>query len=188
MGNQAKIILICVFLNVTMVCLVLIVFCLFHMNKKDEYNEITNYSTYKRELVNNTDVHSKLVIFPDKIDEKNVIDFQYLKEDGLFDGAYLFYLAIDYDKDLFLKEANRIKELHTIYDDTVLSFPTYLTILDGYGTYEYVILDEEDDKIIYIFNQLLDWSKTKIEKDYILQEENINIKLIGYNTYIDNDS
>lgn len=188
MINQLKIILICVFINVTVICLILIAYVFFHMDEIKRNMKISDYSTYYTKLINNSDVHSKLSIFPDKIRKKQVVDFQYLTNDKKNHSSYFFYLVMDYDEDSYLKEYKRINKISSIYEEKLSTSSIYITIYDSQGTYEYAILDEKEDKIIYVYNQLTDWSKTQIEKDYRIDLKNMDNKLIGYNIYVDNDS
>ena len=133
-----------------------------------KYNNIDNYNHYLNKLHNNSDVHSDLEIFPKQING-NVLDFKYYRQDGLFDGSYLFYLIVNYDEEQYISEENRIHNISInsngkykspIYEPDKFKYPAYITIYDGFGTYEYALLDEKTHSIIYVFNQLIPWDDT----------------------------
>ena len=182
MKNQMKIILFCVFINVTVICLIVIGYCLLHTDNIRMNMKIYDYPSYKNQLITASNVSSKLSLFPDKISRKEVVDINYLKEKN----KTYFYLVMDYDKEAYLKESKRLEKVKNILKDTSLN--SYIMVLNTNNTYEYVILEEEEDTIIYVYNQLLDWSKTKIKKDHIIDIKDIDKQLIGYNAYVDNDS
>ena len=160
-----------------------------------EYNDIDNYSNYLISLRDNTDAHSYLSIFPDEIVNNNVEEFRYLSEDGLFDGDYLFYLVVNYDKESFYNEKDRISnitinyknlEKKILYSEEGFNYPVYISIFDNNGSFEYALADEENYKIIYIFNQFFMWDKIEINKNYEPIDYKVPIKDIkreGYNMY-----
>ena len=184
MKNQMKVILLCVFINVTVICLIIIGYCFFNVDNIRMNMKIYDYSTYKTNILEDTTLNTKLILFPDKISRKEVVDIQYIKEKKK--NSYFLYLVMEYDKDTYQKEKKRLLKINNILKEE-LSNPTYITILDKDKTYEYAILEEKTTKIIYVYNHLEDWSNTKIDKKYIL-DNNIDKSLMEYNLYIDNDS
>lgn len=160
-----------------------------------EYNDIDNYSNYLINLRDNTDAHSYLSIFPNEIINNNVEEFIYLSEDGLFDGDYLFYLVVSYDKDSYYNEINRISnitinyknlEKKILFSKDGFSYPAYISIFDNNGSFEYALVDEENYRIVYIFNQFFMWDKIEINKNYEPIDYDVPIKDIkreGYNMY-----
>lgn len=159
-----------------------------------EKNDIENYEKYLSELQFNTDVHSKLFIFPSKVNKENVEAFQYLRQDSLFDGSYLFYVIVNYDETEYNSEIQRLKELNRLFKYGVkypiyvesLKYPAYITISDGYDTYEYALVDSENKKIIYVFSQLY-YYDSKLKADYLIEykvpKDKRDTKRPGYNMY-----
>ena len=78
------------------------------------------------------------------------------------DGA--IFLECTYSDDAFAAEIDRLKGLsmtiefegeqvtnHVRYDEETYSYPAYITI-DGFGdTYEYALVDQEENKIVYLY-------------------------------------
>ena len=150
--------------------------------KKQEEADINNYSMLLDKLKNNFDVHSDLLIFPK--DNTYITDFKYDSRNGLFDGSYYLYVVATYNKDEYDKELKRISEI-TYNDRNIKKCDNkYVSIYDRYGTYEYVIL--EDNKIIYVFNQLFDFNETDIKEEYILKDIDGHLKY-GYNIYYEGE-
>ena len=151
-------------------------------NKSDDK---TKYGEYLDELINNYDVHSELLIFPDKVDKESIENFKYQTQDGIFDGSYFLYLVCNYDNEKYNKELTRIKNIKTKYRNKIKrpiylredQYDAYIAIMDGYNTFEYVLFDKENLKVIYIFNQLFDYKSIKLNRDYIISQD------ITYNIY-----
>ena len=124
--------------------------------KKEDHTNIDEYSSNLEKLIESKDVRSGLKVFPAEINKEKVKDFKYYSTDGLFIGDYLYYLVVDYDKDEFDAEVERIKNVNQPFRDIVkniffaktgFKYPAYITIWDGNGTYEYAVVDEENTTI-----------------------------------------
>ena len=133
--------------------------------KKEDHTNIEEYSSNLTKLIESQDVRSGLKIFPTEVNKDKVKEFKYYSEDDLFVGSYLYYLVVDYDKDEFNAEVERIKSVNQPFRDIVkniffaktgFKYPAYITIWDGNGTYEYALVDEENTTIAYVLNQLFD--------------------------------
>ena len=163
---------------------------------REEYTDINNYESYLSLLKNSSDVQSGLFIFPSSVDVENVIEFKYVKEDGFFDGSYIFYLVCNYDDISYKNEIDRIKNIFINYGNLIktplyLNDNIYITISDVYGTYEYVIFDDSNNKVAYIFNQLLDFddiSDEYILKNYKVSKDKRDSNRPGYNMYYNYNS
>ena len=53
------------------------------------FNDLDKYDEYLSNLRDNSDAHSKLLIFPNKIEKEKVEEFEYLSVEGLFDGYFM---------------------------------------------------------------------------------------------------
>ncbi len=190
MKKSIKILLLII--SILIVCILLVLF----LYKKDvkSYNDLDKYEEYLDHLRNNSDARSRLFIFPDKINKDKVESFEYLTQEGLFDGSYLFYIVVNYDEKEYNKEEERIKNIKRIYNGKNkyilkaedLKYETYITICDGMDTYEYAMLDNDNKKIAYVFRQLFN-ANNKLDKDYVLNyivpRENRDKYSPGYNMY-----
>lgn len=150
--------------------------------KKEDHTNIDEYNSNLTKLIESKDVRSGLKIFPSEINKDKVEEFKYYSADDLFVGSYLYYLVVDYDKDEFNTEVERIKSVNQPFRDIVkniffaktgFKYPAYITIWDGNGTYEYAIVDEENTKIAYVFNQLFDWKDTDVAEDYLPKDYSV---------------
>jgi hypothetical protein len=188
-------------LLIIIVCSLIVGLLIFFLSRTKiiKENNIDNYLEYLNDLQLNKDVHSKLYIFPSKINKEKTELFEYLRKESLFDGSYLFYIIINYDENEYNEEINRIKEVKKIFKYGEKypiyvegdKYPAYITISDGYDTYEYALLDEENNKIIYVFRQLYYYdSKLKNEYyfEYKVPKNQRDIKRPGYNMYYYYDS
>lgn len=170
-------------LIVLIIMLVMIILPFYLKDKIGEY-DISNYNVLLDKLKNKSDVHSKLLIFPTIND--NITDFKYEEQDGLFDGSYYLYIVATYNIEGYNKEIDRISNISFNDRKIIKNNNMYVSIYDRMGTYEYVILDENNNKIIYIFNQLFDFKETDIKEEYILNYIKGNLKY-GYNMYYEGE-
>ena len=150
--------------------------------KKEDHTNIEEYSSNLTKLIESQDVRSGLKIFPTEVNKDKVKEFKYYSEDDLFVGSYLYYLVVDYDKDEFNAEVERIKSVNQPFRDIVkniffaktgFKYPAYITIWDGNGTYEYALVDEENNTIAYVLNQLFDWKDTDIAEEYLPKDYSV---------------
>ena len=156
------------------------------------FNDLDKYDEYLSNLRDNSDAHSKLLIFPNKIEKEKVEEFEYLSVEGLFDGSYLFYIIVNYDDNSLKKEIERIKQIKRTYNgkdkfiisEENLKYPTYVTICDGMDTYEYAMID--GNKIVYVFRQIFTANNKldkKYELEYIVPRDKRDKYTPGYNMY-----
>ncbi len=111
------------------------------------------------------DLGSSLMIFPDSLDGKEDITFKSGLKTGFFDTDGYILLECKMSPEEFQKEIERFASLeatihnydgdsftnYVIYDEQIYPYPAYITI-DGFdSTYEYALLDEEAERIIYLY-------------------------------------
>lgn len=178
---------------ITFYSLLIMTFAYIFVGDIKTYEDESNYEVYLSDLIQNNDVHSLLYIFPSTLKNGQVTEFKYMEQDGLFDGSYYYYLVMNYDEDNYDKEYKRISNLELNYGSTkktpikdYIKYDTFITIYNNYNTYEYALFDKENNRIIYIFNQLFNWNEIGLENKYTLTEYNIDIKdtkQLGYNMY-----
>ena len=169
-------------------------------NDVNIYNDISKYSEYLISLRNSDDVHSDLLIFPEELNNYHVDEFKYFSRNGLFDGNYFFYLQINLDDD-FTNEVDRIKNISVnyngiikkpIYEKEYFGLPCYITIFDGFDTYEYALINEKERTITYIFNQLFSFYELGLSDflnpyGYVVSIDKRDKKSLGYNMYYSHD-
>ncbi len=177
---------------ILIVCTLLILFL--YKKEVHSYNDLDKYEEYLYKLRYESDAQSRLFIFPDKINKDKVESFEYLVKDSLLEDSYLFYIIINYDEKEFNKEIQRIKDIKRVYNGKNkyilkaenLKYETYITICDGMDIYEYVMIDNDNKKIIYVFKQLFN-ANNKLNKDYVLNyivpRESRDKFSSGYNMY-----
>lgn len=163
--------------------------------KIKDKTDIENYSVSLVELRENSDAHSGLFIFPDDVKVDNVKEFKYLTRDDLFNGSYLFFLVQKYSNEEYSAEVERLKNVKAEFPESVKNplyikneNPTYITIFDGNGSYEYALLDAENKTIVYVFNQLFEWDDVNLDENYMLKNYSVSTNdkdtnRNGYNMY-----
>ncbi len=132
------------------------------------------------------DLDSSLAIFPD---EESVTaaeaDYSAVLRTGLFDTDGKIVLECTYDKKVFQQELKRLGGLsvtivdreksHTntvLYDEESYDYPAYITI-DGFGhTYEYALLDKENQRIVYVY-LVHPGGSTEIDGTYLKRDSSV---------------
>ena len=128
------------------------------------------------------DLNSSLRVFPDDTDTAKNLTYDSHLKTGLFDTDGYIILKADYDEDAFSAEVDRLSEIECTllwqdqsvtnkirYDTESYKYPAYVAS-DGYdSTYEYALIDEENDSIIYIYISYPESSILKLPKysDYL---------------------
>ncbi len=108
---------------------------------------------------NENGIMSDLYIFPKKIyDNTQKVKYYYLFSDTFLDTTYQIYLDCVYEDNEFELEKNRIKSLNyeknkISFDEQNFSLPAYVARLGYDCTSEYVLIDEQENRIIYIYLQ-----------------------------------
>ncbi len=123
------------------------------------------------------DLNSTLKIFPDNTDMAEDVTYDSHLKTGLFDTDGYIILKADYDEDAFTAEVDRLSKVECtilwqdesvtnkiLYDTESFKYPAYVAS-DGYdSTYEYALIDEANDSIIYVYISYPESSILKLPK------------------------
>lgn len=110
-----------------------------------------------------SDLDTGLFLFPDNTEKMIEPSYELSLKTGMFDTDGYIILTTQYKEDDYRKEVARLSNISCTleengqsvtqqakYDDTTYALPAYVTI-DGYDyVYEYALLDESNNTIIYI--------------------------------------
>ena len=181
---------------------------IFIFNNLKSSNNVINYFDKEYYIKKyGSDLDSNLSIFPNDI---NSLDSKFSSKlkTGLFDTDGYVLLTINYDKEKYDKEIERLSKLNMIiketcysnsksitnyvkYDDKSYEYPAYITI-DGFSNkYEYALLDKNNLKIIYIYLSYpnindINYNKyLKKDKSYYSNSNSLNLYSM-YNHSFDN--
>ena len=181
---------------------------IFIFNNLKSSNNVINYFDKEYYIKKyGSDLDSNLSIFPNDI---NSLDSKFSSKlkTGLFDTDGYILLTINYDKEKYDKEIERLSKLNMIiketcysnsksitnyvkYDDKSYEYPAYITI-DGFSNkYEYALLDKNNLKIIYIYLSYpnindINYNKyLKKDKSYYSNSNSLNLYSM-YNHSFDN--
>ena len=181
---------------------------IFIFNNLKSSNNVINYFDKEYYIKKyGGDLDSNLSIFPNDI---NSLDSKFSSKlkTGLFDTDGYILLTINYDKEKYDKEIERLSKLNMIiketcysnsksitnyvkYDDKSYEYPAYITI-DGFSNkYEYALLDKNNLKIIYIYLSYpnindINYNKyLKKDKSYYSNSNSLNLYSM-YNHSFDN--
>jgi len=146
---------------------------------------IDNYD--KSEIINeySSDMNSYFMVFPDDTDNMLVGEFASSLKTGLFDSDGYFILKAKYAPKDFESELNRLSKItcelkfenDTVinkirYDENMYNYPAYIAS-DGYDyVYEYALLDEENNSIIYVLLSYPHYANLTKYKDYLKRDSN----------------
>jgi len=122
----------------------------YFMGIPNKTNDIENYG--KWELIQD----NNLLIFPENI-EKKALNYNSYYRDGIFGTSYIVYLECGYDEKTYEMEKNRLQELiinvqedmNLLYSEEGYNYPAYIA-MNVPGDYEYALLVEEEQKIVYV--------------------------------------
>ena len=129
------------------------------------------------------DMTSHFFLFPDDLSGTEDADFRYEYKVGLLDTDASFFLTAEYSDEAFADEIERIsgitctvsdgQEDHTqavIYDEDMYNYPAYIAI-DGYcHTYEYALIDEANNRVIYVLTSYPDPEHLKEYSDFLKKD------------------
>ena len=136
--------------------------------KKNANINATNYEIYIKKYKENDDINAELDYFPDNVNASNVIEFSEYRKNGLFSKSYFILLKYQYSKSELISELERIKlmSIENIEDN---QNPYYIYLISNEDNIkEYVLLDNNSNQLIYVFNQR--FSKKDVEglSDYFV--------------------
>ena len=133
------------------------------------------------------DLNSKLLLFPDSVDGAVEADYHQGLKEGIFDTDGYVFLEVKYSDADYETEKNRLAEVSNVvedidwstnqtitkntkkvkYDDETYNYPAIIAN-DGYSdAYEYALLDEKNDTIIYVALSYPEFYQMSKYKDYL---------------------
>lgn len=126
----------------------------------NNYGKFENYLGY-----------SELVIFPKDVSQENIESYFYLNRDMIFDPICEIYLKCQYNAEEYASEVERLKEIPNIrYDQENFNYSAYVTMYNYSSVYEYALLLEEENTIVYINTQGIQANPIlglKFDKEYL---------------------
>ncbi len=114
------------------------------------------------------DIHSAMIVFPSKLSSDNNYNYLYNCEYSVGDSSYLVMLEANYSQKAFDAEKKRLADLKVsfkmpdemekrenkiMYDDKLFCLPAYVAIYNSHLAFEYALIDEENNSVIYVFFQ-----------------------------------
>ena len=138
--------------------------------------------------------YSNLEIFPENPEEiSDVSDYFYLSMDTFMDPTCKVFMECTFDNaEMFEQECTRLSQITVTLDDEtneitynqeLFNYPAYVAIYDWSSCYEYALILEEEQKIIYVFCQ-----STKVDKEYMPiknNEESKSFSIYSFDGYTD---
>lgn len=122
---------------------------------------------------------SLLEIFPAEIPPSAKIeDYYYFCNNGLIDNSYQIYLLCSYEKNDFNNEKERLEaieltfkdEVHKpIITDTGFNYTAIVTIFGDQNSFEYALINEDANTIVYVFAQSMGIDKSVVPSEYCPQ-------------------
>ena len=149
------------------------------IKKGTEYDKAEMISKYSSEM------NSDFLLFPDDLSKSVDDEFAYSAKTGLFDTDGYFILKVKYDEADYNDEVDRLAGTYNdvtigdgttytqyvYYDDTTYNYPSYIA-MDGYDdAYEYALLDEENNTIIYVSLSYPEYQNLLKYKDYLKKDK-----------------
>ena len=144
-------------------------------------NETTNISDYREfDTIHNEEqcMWSFLYVFPEKINNPDKVKsyYYYCDNKGLFDNDYQMYLESEFSEDEFKEEVKRLSEIKVkyegdensiVYNNNDFKYPAYVAIKDKDCTYEYALVDDENNRVMYVYTRFMYESDIKFDKEYL---------------------
>ncbi len=156
--------------------------------KRDNIKGLENYN--KQEILKEyrSDLNSPLMTFPDDVSKVKEGDYHAKLKYGLLDTDGYLILEATYEHEDYLAEVDRLSNIectiefdpyngqrgdpatvtnHIKYDETMYKYPAYIAS-DGFDeVYEYALIDEDNDRIIYVILSYPESLNLSKYKDYI---------------------
>lgn len=173
----------------TVVAVLLFSWAFFEKHSPEHVTEgIENYDKAAFVTENGDEFDSHLFLFPDDTDDIKNAEYSQLIKDGLLDTSGYVFLKAEYDRDDYEAEVKRLSGVectvtykdtrgnsgsHTEkvrYDEESYNYPAYVAD-DGfdYG-YEYALLDDANNTIIYVALNFPDYDKLIKYSDYLKKD------------------
>ncbi len=136
---------------------------IFETSNQDEVYEIVS------EIRNDErEAHSEMLIFPE--DEEDFEDAYLYEVNYGLSTAHQIVVERKYDREEFDSEIRRLLKLtyegrHTYYTENQFNFPAIVGVFNHSNCYEYALLDNKKNQIVYVCNTFID-NMDFIKEDY----------------------
>ena len=143
----------------------------------EDYDKAKMVSEFSSEM------NSEFMIFPEDLNNAVNSEYAYSTKTGLFDTDGYFILKAEYNEEDYNAEVKRLADInceitfqndsytgYVLYDENMYNYPAYITS-DGYDSvYEYALLDEENNTIIYVNLSYPKYVDLKDYEDYLKKD------------------
>ncbi len=143
----------------------------------EDYDKAKMVSEFSSEM------NSEFMIFPEDLNNAVNSEYAYSTKTGLFDTDGYFILKAEYNEEDYNAEVKRLADInceitfqndsytgYVLYDENMYNYPAYITS-DGYDSvYEYALLDEENNTIIYVNLSYPKFVDLKDYEDYLKKD------------------
>lgn len=156
---------------ISFILLFIFIICI-AMNQKKVITDIEKYGMF-----DGFKGYSNLDVFPEQIpDEGTDAEYYFEYKDEIFDPYYQIYLKCTYDTPTYSDEVKRLSQIKESYQGITqkiryntedFEYPAFVAIYGDDGCYEYALLDENNQTIIYIFTQWAKADDIKIKNAYL---------------------
>ena len=155
--------------------------------KTIKINDLNRYNELLKKCRDESDFHSELYIFPEKIDKKRIKSFRYQWTEDLFTGSFLFHLVYQWGDD-YQNEIDRISKVKAVFknrgEKSILHYEKqkmYVTIYNEDGCrYEFAKYDPSKKIITYTSNQIYSWKDIGLDEP---QKITIPKELLDWNEF-----
>lgn len=140
---------------------------------------------------------SNLEIFPKEIDESaELLEYQYYCVDTFMQPTCKVYLECYYEnQDAFETECERLagisvtneqEEQDIVYSTELFAYPAYVTNYDWFSSYEYALVLENEQKIVYVYLEG-NLPTPKVSKEYmpLEKEGETSLSIYSFDGYFD---
>ena len=154
-----------------------------YLSPSQKISGIENYDKPAIVEENSGDMDSCFMVFPDTTDDMIDAKFTSKVKTGLFDSDGYFILEAKYNSEDFENEIKRLSEIECAieyrddvvvnkikYDEDMYNYPAYIAS-DGYDyVYEYALIDDNNNSIVYILISYPEYTNLIEYKDYLKKE------------------
>lgn len=126
-------------------------------------------------------IYPDLLTFPaeETLTSCVINNYTHKSKSTLFYDDVYFYLCCTYTTQQYEEEVSRLKHIGAEYSENVFNYPAYIMLLyDKF--YEYAILDDNNQTIVYIHAEVADWKNFSNFPSEYLPSKNINIEVCKY--------
>lgn len=132
---------------------------------------------------------SSFCIFPDEIEDSYIVNKYFYNSYGIVDGQEIMldvtFTQEDFDKEierlenerLQWKNSSKVKDVVSDKECLLFYYPTYVSIFNDRLNYEYACVDEENNRIVYVFLSCMSHYKVSIPDEFLPKEYKEKYKL-----------